>query len=649
LIQFIRLALWHGRAFGEDRRGSIAIMSALCLPLVLGFAALSIEYGYGLLVRDENQRAADLASYAGALAYSNTNSEDQMREAALRVIKLNGIDTANATVSLTTSPKDARNQAVHVGVTTTNTLFLAPILGASSKLDIATEAYSSLGTAQNGCIIALDKSSTGVTLSGGVQVNAGNCYVASNSNLVAPCGTNITAKSATYDEGSSQPCPWSANILRTDGSQAPVTQQYTSDPLSGNAGISALISRFDTIRSASWPSKATVGTSPDVEFGGNSSPVDTASAIQAIGCTYDSANYNQYWTTKWDITCSGSKISIGSLLVHGNIQVNFNIAGGKNIIYSFSGKIQNDFGTKLVFGNGIFRVAKGVYGADLTFGAGTFHFGMGDQVCGDGRYSLCSSGKVLIGGPSTFILNAGFYTGAGATLKLGAGTANSYTIGKSSSNNGIGLDGGSITYLADATTGTGGFRVNGNINGGGGGSCITIPAGAQHDISGNVNLAGGARLGAGIYTIDGYFSANTGGASCGDPIAISGKDVTLVVSGITTPSDWECGGKAFCLTGGNAISLTAPQSGSNANLAVIGPQSSGNIAGAEITSGGIGTISGAFYFPSGKIDFGGGGSLSNAPGGCLQLIGASISLSGGSQAMSECTLSTGSGKVALVQ
>ena len=114
-------------------------------------------------------------------------------------------------------------------------------------------------------------------------------------------------------------------------------------------------------------------------------------------------------------------------------------------------------------------------------------------------------------------------------------------------------------------------------------------------------------------------------------------------------ADWECSGKSFCLTGGNAITLNAPNSGPYAELAVIGPQSSKNTTGAEITSGGRAKISGAFYFPNGVIDFGGGGQLGDAGNGCLQLIGTSISLSGGSQAMSECTQLNGAGKVALVQ
>ncbi|HXV32134.1 MAG TPA: Tad domain-containing protein [Sinorhizobium sp.] len=648
----MRIAPRDRRSLRRDRNGGIAIIAALCLPIVIGFTALSVEYGYGLLVRDRNQRTADLASYAGALAYGETKSEERVRKAALQVAELNGVDTDDVSIAITTSPKDTSTQAVHVTITTTNTLILAPVLGISPKLEIAAQAYSSIGASENGCIIALDKSGSGVTLSGGVQVGAGKCYVASNSDLIAPCGTKITAKSASYYASAAQPCPWSTNIVREDGTETPLAKQYTSDPLDGHSGVAELNDRFAAIRKASWPSNVSVKKATDIEFGGNASPKATAAAIESVGCRYDAANFNEYWMDKWNITCSGSEIDVGSLLVHGNVQVKFNTAGNENTVYNFSGKIQNDFGTKLEFGDGTFNVAKGIIGADLTFGAGTFNVGMVEKddanSCGGARYSLCSGGKLTIGGPSTFVLDAGFHTGDGATLRLGSGTANSYIIGKSSGDNGIGVGGGSTTYLADASSGGGVFRINGDLNGGGGGSCITIPATAQHDISGNVNLAGGAKLGDGIYTVDGYFSVNTGGANCTDSVAVSGQNVTIVISGVETPSDWECREKAFCLTGGNAITITAPQSGSNANLAVIGPQASNNTAGAEITSGGQGKVSGAFYFPHALIDFGGGGRIEDA-GNCLQLIGASISLSGGSQAMSECTLSTAQGKVRLVQ
>ncbi len=85
--------------------------------------------------------------------------------------------------------------------------------------------------------------------------------------------------------------------------------------------------------------------------------------------------------------------------------------GSKSTVYSFSGRVQNDFGTKLEFGDGTFNVAKGVYGADLIFGNGSFHFGIGDEKCGDARYSLCASGKVTMDGPSTFVSMRGSIRG----------------------------------------------------------------------------------------------------------------------------------------------------------------------------------------------------------------------------------------------
>jgi Flp pilus assembly protein TadG len=634
----------------RNREGGIAIMAALFIPIVIGFSALSIEYGYSLLIRDRNQRAADLASYAAAVAYNSTNSLTAMNTAGVRTAQLNGLNPGDITVSLATSPKDASAQAVYAVVNTTNQLILAPILGASSSLNIAASAYASVGAASTGCIIALDPAGTGITLSGGVQVGAPKCKVQSNNTIVAPCGTKITAESASYYLSSPQPCQWTPNIVQADGTAAPTTNQLTTDPLAANAGVKTLTARFDTIRSASWPSAVSVNTNPDIEFGGSASPPTTAAAIKAAGCSYDTSYYNQYWTSVWVVSCAGPYVNVGNLLVHGNLQVSINAASTQSITYNFSGRVQNDNGTSLSFGPGTFNVAGGIYGAKLTFGAGTFNVGKGTVTCGDGLYSLCSSGTLTFGGPSDFSLNAGLYVGGGSTMTLGSGTSNSYIIGASSTGNSISLSGGASAYLADANGNSDNvFRTNGVINGGGGGSCLTLPAAKQHDISGSVNLAGGAVLGAGVYTVDGYLSVNTGGSSCSAAPAVSGTNVSIALSGITTANASGCIGKAFCLTGGNQITLTAPTSGTYANLAVVGPQSSSNTAGAEITSGGQGKIAGAFYFPNGKIDLGGGGTIGDTNLGCLEMIGSSVSLSAGAQTMSECKLSTGGGAVALIQ
>jgi hypothetical protein len=63
-------------------------------------------------------------------------------------------------------------------------------------------------------------------------------------------------------------------------------------------------------------------------------------------------------------------------------------------------------------------------------------------------------------------------------------------------------------------------------------------------------------------------------------------------------------------------------------------------------------LSGVFYFPSAPITLSGAGSVGNGAGQCLELIGSTISLSGGSALASTCAGLAGSssgGQVVLVQ
>ncbi|RCS23046.1 hypothetical protein DUT91_16435 [Phyllobacterium salinisoli] len=638
-------------AFLHDRSGTITILAVLALPVVLGFAALSVEYGYGLLRRAENQRVADLASYAGALAYNETSSQEDMASAARSAALLNGVAANDVAVALVTSPKDSSSKAVNVTITTKNTLYLAPVLGVEPELSIAAGAFASVGKSGSSCILALDEAGSGITLSGGVHID-GECYrVSSNAGITAPCGTRITTESVTYYAGELAPCKWDNSFVTLKGNPAPVVKQYTDDPLKNNSGVATFDDRFATIWKASWPAKVTSnGIEPKIIFG-DGNPADAAKALNDIQCSFDPKYYNQYYTSTWVITCSKKKIYIGSIEVRNDAKVSFNASGSPDTIYNFSGSIKGGPGTSIVFGPGIFNIAKGVYGASMSFGAGTFHIGMGDEACGypEQRYSVCSSGTMTFGGPSRFILDGGIYTGDGATLTLGSGQSNSYIINHSSAGNGISVGGGSKTYFADASANGSVFRLNGNINGHGGGSCIVLPASEHHDISGNVHLAGAVKLGAGIYTIDGYFAADVGGATCDGTGAVYGKDVTLLISGRDTASGGACRGQVFCLDGGNGITLMAPKSGPFARLAVVGPQSSDNDGGVTIAAGGRGQISGAFYFPYAKIDLGGGGRIENGPTDCMQLIGASIALSGGAKAISKCAGLDGNGKVALIQ
>jgi len=320
-------------------------------------------------------------------------------------------------------------------------------------------------------------------------------------------------------------------------------------------------------------------------------------------------------------------------------------------------------GTSLTFGAGTYNISGGILtggGTTTTFGAGTFNIGAGTFSCnGSSGYSICNTGASLtFGGPSSFSLTGGIYNSGGETLTLGSGSTNSFDIGKANDGNSYAAGGGANTTFANAT-GTGDvFEMAGNLNvSSGGGSCLTLSAASEHDINGYFSSAGGTTMGAGVYTIDGYFAlgANGGGdVTCGSSsIGMVGNGVTLVIGGVTTPSSGTCSGQSFCMAAGYSnVTLLAPTSGATANLAVVGPQSGSE--GATLAEGASGAdFSGAFYFPTEAISLSGGSSLGSfGSSQCLMLIGSQVTLTGGSALASSCSGlggSSGGSTVVLVQ
>ena len=686
------------RRFLRDRDGNILIISALVMPVLIGMAALVTEYGAALVQQADNQRVADLSAYAGALAYNANKSTDQMTATAVGVAVLNGVAAANVQVSLVASPRTAGVNAVSVSVNTYRTLFLARILNDRQQLQIYANSVAEVGAQPQtpGCMLALDGTQTGVTLSGGTSISAPKCTVSSNNTVTVPCGTSISAIGVNYNSAAapSQPCN---GITGPGGAAAVITKKSTPDPLAGNAAVTAAVARFSTVAALSAttaPSAPTNTTGTNIDFAWDQTA--TMNAAAAAGCT---ASWSQ---PTWTFSC-GSKttINLGTVTIGGGINLNFALNGAATTTYNFAGDFTTsattnfgpgiynfaktlttagtttfkagtyNFGKQVTtagtttFGAGTFNFTKGLTtggGATTTFGAGTFKIGRSDTACsGSGQVSICNTSTLTFGGPSVFELPGGYTNTGGSTLTFGSGTTNSYKIGPGSNGDAITIGGGSTTIMADATGASSVFQVVGNVNGGGGGSCFVVSAAAQHDISGNFIGSGAILLGAGVYTVDGYFAlgGNGGGsANCnGSTISVSGTNVTLVLSGKTKSSSGSCNGYVFCVAAGYSnIVLTAPQSGATAKLTVIGPTGSSNTGGATFAEGGSNAqISGAFYFPYGPIIMNGGSSVlgSNTdPSKCLQMIGSRITLSGGTTAASECIAASsagGSSKVSLVQ
>jgi uncharacterized membrane protein len=127
----------------RDDRAAISVASAFSLVVVIGIAALSVEFGHALLQRSDNQRVADLAAYGGALVY-NSSGSNAAKSAASNIAALNGLTSDNATVTadIVESPRGNGNPAMRVTVTTNLPMYLAPVLTRSTILSVTATAYA---------------------------------------------------------------------------------------------------------------------------------------------------------------------------------------------------------------------------------------------------------------------------------------------------------------------------------------------------------------------------------------------------------------------------------------------------------------------------------------------------------------------------
>jgi Flp pilus assembly protein TadG len=469
------------RRYWHDEQGAISVLAAFVLVAVVGVSALALEYGHALLQKVENQRAADLAAYGGALVYNSTGSTDSATSAANNIAALNGL-SSGVTPSYVSSPSGDGNHAIKVTATTNLPLHLARVLTSNTTLPVSATAYAEINSSAPGCIIALANGGTGIVANGGTHITANNCAVASNNAVTLSGSAALVTK--TVDYRTTHSATGGASISPPSGTPSVTYSNITtSDPLSGNSAVSADTSHISTVSAMTSPSAPTISPLPS---GGKALSfaysVVPASSLPA-NCT-DSFASNTH-----TVTCSGNgPFNIASLSLGGGLKLNFNKTGSSNAVYNFSSMLSNTSGDTMAFGPGTFTVngsitnsgtlsfGAGTFkvngsitnnsgtltfgsgsvtatngiatggGTTTTFGAGTFTLGEGTASCnGSSGYSICNTGTTLtFAGPSTFVLSGGIYNGGGETLTLGSTgtTTNSYNIGAANDGNSIYAGGG---------------------------------------------------------------------------------------------------------------------------------------------------------------------------------------------------------------
>ena len=632
------MTMWNPLKRLRSKRAGVTILAATVFPVMIGMVGLATAYGDGLLTKLKAQRIADAAAYSGAVAYSQLGTSAAITDAADRDATVNGISISEMSASLVNSPTGDGNSAVEATVTMNVNVGLTQLVSNTSSLSVTANSYVELKGTANGipCVIALGSSGSGVTLSGSGAITANTCAVSSNSStapaVTAPNGTTITTP--VVSTPAALTTAQEANISPPTGTPS-VTYVVKSvpDPLASKSAVTTAVGHLASVGLLSNPTftAPTGGSSPTFGY--------PAAGTYAIGsCSGTTGSNNGVWV----VTCTGAgPFNFASLNLSG---ASFTFNDTTPATYNISGAIAVAAATVTFNGAGTYNIGGGLYtggGSTTAFtGAGTFNIGKYTGSCNGDHFSICHTGTSLtFAGPSNFLLTNGLYDSGGETLTLGSGTTNSYQIGASTNGYSINMGGGSFVTLHDASGAFSQFQAAGSISNGGG-SCLALPAATAHDINGYISLGGGGTLGSGVYTIYDYLALGAGGGGAvncgGTSIGLKGSGVTLVIGANSTVS---CSSTSvgFCITGGYSnVTLTAPTSGNTANIAVIGPTSSTNTAGAILTAGASGaSIRGAFYFPYGPFTMSGGASVGG--GGCFELIANQVTLSGGTAIASTCT------------
>ncbi|MBC4019221.1 Tad domain-containing protein, partial [Siccirubricoccus deserti] len=125
-------AAWNFRPILADRKGLIAVATALMMPMFIGVAALAIDVSFWALRKTQLQRTVDFAARAGAQRYAATQDARRAADTAADLAELNGavggasrswdlvnrrMTTGELTIRLTSGVNNPRSTAVHVTMT----------------------------------------------------------------------------------------------------------------------------------------------------------------------------------------------------------------------------------------------------------------------------------------------------------------------------------------------------------------------------------------------------------------------------------------------------------------------------------------------------------------------------------------------------
>ena len=180
-LYFVQLAKLRA-----NQRGAIVIMMALMLPLLLGFTGLGVEVGSWFQNKRDIQTIADAAAVSGAYsAQSSSATSASILADTTTDATLNGYSATTDTIT-SSNPPTSGSYTTDVGAVEVNITRSVSLLFSSTFLNnnvsITARAVARTGESDDtACVLSLDTSGAGVSVTGSGDVTFSGCEVASNS------------------------------------------------------------------------------------------------------------------------------------------------------------------------------------------------------------------------------------------------------------------------------------------------------------------------------------------------------------------------------------------------------------------------------------------------------------------------------------
>jgi Flp pilus assembly protein TadG len=603
--------IWFKRLL-KAREGSVIVISALALVSLLGMSGLAVEIGNGYAAKVRNQRVADVAALAAAIAYKTSQSMTVAQNTANDVVIANGLATGTATVSQVSV---GGISGIQVSITTIVPIRIASVLTSAASYNVTTLAVASLlTTSTSGCVTALSNSVLAVSASGGASITASGCAVVTNGTISSDnSSAKITAQSVTAQAIADVAAAYNQNAVTTN----PTARNWTlksngaSDFVKPNAAAQTALCYVNKLTGyidLDYSGGNTSCTSPLVV---PTALINTSTTDWSTGSTpRNQGGISNYETG--DYSCS-YVIPAGTYTIR-----DLSIGGGCSVVFTTGSTLTfrnlNHSGATLTFGDGAISIT------------GTFTVNGNNAVTmGNGAHSFgalsIGGGKALQVGSGNFLAVNGINVSGGAALKVGISANDTVTIGNDLLNittaigNAIVVGGGSkVCFTSDCSTPTaaaGLFSANGNINVQGGGSLVVFPKSVTHVINGDLIATAGVIFGSGLYIIRGNFQNTVGSGSD----TMTGVDVTFAMGG------------TFNFAGGSRFDLAAPATSNGYGIQDILFLTK-SILPTSISAGAVGKASGLIYAPNSAFSSTGGSSISSNGSSCMMLVVSTIMVTG---------------------